>query len=320
MIKSHPMRWFLSLAISVAACAQTAPFTPPEDISFRRAIIVSEGTRMYAEVIAPKAAAGKKLPTILMAHGWGGTAALLRPDAIAFARAGYLAVTFDYRGWGDSDSRVILTAPEPHEHPNGRFTAEVQEVREVVDPMDEVTDWFNAIAWLQAEPQFDPARLGLWGSSFSGGLVVYVAEHDARVKAIHSQVGAMDGREMIANDTERRKTYEEATKMARGELGYPAPGVKAIGNLRGAPVRSKFVPYDPVEDVNKAPQCAMQFVIAEKEELFDNKDHALKAYQRFNGVKNLVVIPNITHYGIYFAAHEQAQKLAIEWFDKHLKP
>ena len=51
--------------------------------------------------------------------------------------------------------------------------------------MDEVTDWFNAIHWLQAEPQFDPARLGLWGSSFSGGLVVYVAEHEARVKAIH---------------------------------------------------------------------------------------------------------------------------------------
>ena len=146
-----------------------------------------------------------------------------------------------------------------------------------------------------------------------------MAEHDSRVKAIHSQVGAMDGRMMIANEAERRKTYEEATRMARGELGYPAPGVKVIGNLRGAPIRSKFVPYDPVEDVNKAPQCAMQFVIAENEELFDNRDHAIKAYQRFTGPKNLVVVPKITHYGIYFAAHEQAQKLALDWFDKYLK-
>lgn len=313
------MRLCLCAILSIAAWAQTAPFTPPDDILFRRANIMSEGTRMSAEVFALKASAGKKLPTILMAHGWGGTAALLRPDAVAFARAGYLAVTFDYRGWGDSDSRVILTGPEPREHPNGRFAAEVQEVREVVDPMDEVTDWFNAIHWLQAEPQFDPERLGLWGSSFSGGLVVYVAEHDARVQAIHSQVGAMDGRVMIVNETERRKTYDEATKMARGELGYPAPGAKVIGNLRGAPVRARFVPYDPVEDVNKAPHCAMQFVIAEKEELFDNQDHALKAYQRFAGAKNLVVIPNITHYGIYFEAHQQAQKLAVEWFDKYLK-
>jgi len=90
-----------------------------------------EGTRMSAEVFAPKASAVKKLPAILMAHGWGGTTALLRPDAIAFAPASYLA-----GAWSDRDARVILTAPEPREHANGEFTAEVQEVREVVDPID----------------------------------------------------------------------------------------------------------------------------------------------------------------------------------------
>src|ERR1017187_5072921 len=86
------MRWFLIIALSTSAWAQTAPFAPPEDISFRRANIISEGTRMSAEVFAPKASADKKLSTILMAHGWGGTAALLRPDAIGFARAGRAAV------------------------------------------------------------------------------------------------------------------------------------------------------------------------------------------------------------------------------------
>lgn len=318
MLHSMAMRCLRLGLITAVAWAQSAPFTAPDDITYRRANIMSEGTRMSAEVFMPKTAAEQKLPGILMAHGWGGTATLLRRDALAFARAGYLVVTFDYRGWGDSDARVVLAAAEPVPH-QARFTAEVQEVREVVDPMDQATDWFNAIDWLQAEPQFDPQRLGLWGSSFSGGLVVYVAEHDHRVKAIHSQVGAMDGRSMIATDTERRKTYDEATRMARGELGYPAPGVKVIGNLRGAPIRSKFVPYDPVEDVAKAPQCAMQFVIAENEELFDNRDHALKAYERAAGPKNLVVIPKITHYGIYLEAHDQAQKLAIAWFDKYLK-
>jgi dienelactone hydrolase len=194
------------------------------------------------------------------------------------------------------------------------------EVREVVDPMDQATDWFNAIDWLAEEPQFDPARLGLWGSSFSGGLVVYVAEHDPRVKVIHSQVGAMDGHAMIADEGARRKTYDEGMRMARGELGYPAPGVKVVGNLRGAPILSKFMQYDPVDDVNKAPHCAMQFVIAENEELFDNRDHAIKAFHNFNGTKNLVVIPGIKHYGIYYAAHAQAAKLALEWFDRYLKP
>ena len=77
--------------------------------------------------------------------------------------------------------------------------------------------------------------------------------------------------------------------------------------------------YAPVEDADKAPNCAMLFIIAEKEELFDNRDHGIKAHERAKGPKKLVTIPNITHYGIYNEARQQAQKLAIEWFDKHLK-
>ena len=55
----------------------------------------------------------RKLPTIIMCHGWGGLAAHLRADAVVFAKAGYLVVVFDYRGWGASDSRVILAKPAP---------------------------------------------------------------------------------------------------------------------------------------------------------------------------------------------------------------
>jgi pimeloyl-ACP methyl ester carboxylesterase len=310
----------LLLLLSVFPLLAQAPYAPPDDVSYRRANIFSEGTRMSAEVFSPKATVGgQKLPSIVMAHGWGGTAALLRREAAAFAHAGYLVVTFDYRGWGDSDSRVILTAPAPSAT-QIKFNAEVQAVREVVDPIDFATDWFNAIHWIQAEPNFDPNRLGLWGSSFSGALVVYVAARDPRVKAIHSQVGPLDGRiAMMANDVERRKTYDEATRMARGELGYAPPGVRVIGNLRGAPVRARFLLFTPVDDVEKAPACAMQFVLAEKEELFDNRDHVLKAYPHVKGPKNLVIVPNITHYGIYTTARDQAQKLALDWFDKYLK-
>ena len=87
--------WF----VIVFTCSLAAQgFQAPEDIAYRKADIYSEGTRMSAEVYAPKSAGAKKLPAILMAHGWGGTAAVLRSDAVVFARAGYLVVAFDYRG------------------------------------------------------------------------------------------------------------------------------------------------------------------------------------------------------------------------------
>jgi hypothetical protein len=54
--------------------------------------------------------------------------------------------------------------------------------------------------------------------------------------------------------------------------------------------------------------------------LFDNKEHAILAYERATGMKKLVTIQGIKHYGIYNEARDQAQKEAIVWFDEHLKP
>src|SRR5258708_1630640 len=92
---------------------RAADFQAPDDVVVRAADILSEGTRMAAEVFAPKKPKTEKLPTIIMSHGWGGTAAALRADALVFAKAGYLVIAFDYRGWGNSDARLILAGKKP---------------------------------------------------------------------------------------------------------------------------------------------------------------------------------------------------------------
>jgi uncharacterized protein len=305
-------------ATGVSAWKQKPDFRAPEDVTFRAADILSEGTRMAAEVFAPRDPKGEKLPTIVMSHGWGGTAASLRPDAIAFARAGYLVITFDYRGWGKSDSRLIPAGARP-ETKDGKLVAEVKEVREVVDPIDQTTDILNAIHWAAGEEECDPGRIGIWGSSFSGGHVVYVAARDPRVKAFVSQVGSMDGRWAIANPRMRANTFDQGAARTHGKIAYPRPAEK-FGTLTGAPVIEKFAGYAPIEDIGRCKDCAKLFIIAENEELFDNKDHAILAHDRATGVKKLVTIPGIKHYGIYNEARDQAQREAIAWFDKHLKP
>jgi dienelactone hydrolase len=312
---------FLGLLQPSRARAQGggASFEPPEDVGFQKKTVMSEGTRMAAEVFAIKSLAGKKLPTIIMCHGWGGDAKDLRPDAIAFARAGYLVVTFDYRGWGASDGRVVLTTSVPAKPHPTPFTAEVREIREVVDPLDQTTDLESAIHWVVGEPQCDAGRIGLWGSSYSGGHVVYAAARDQRVKATVSQVPALDSRWVVATKALSEQTFREATARARGELGYPKPGERVIMGLRGAPIRERMMNYAPVDDVDRAPGCAMLFILAEKEEYFANKDHGIKAYERAKGPKKLITIPGITHYGIYRQARPQAQRLAAEWYELHLK-
>jgi hypothetical protein len=299
-----------------------AQFKAPDNIDFRTANIISEGVRLHAELFSLKSLAGKPLPTIIQAHGWGGVAANFRRDSIDLANAGYLVITFDYRGWGESDARLILTKPSPVKPipgQNQKFTAEVMEQREYVDPLEQTTDWFNVINWAMGEAAVDKDRIGLRGSSFSGGHVFYVAAREPRVKAIVSQVGSFDGRGVSADKTQLELTYGEATKRAHGEP-YPAPRAVTVGRLIGAPIREKFLQFAPVEDAAKVKDTAVLFIVAEKEELFDNRDHAKLAYDRMVGTKKKYVsIPNITHYGIYRESRDQAIKLAVEWFDQYLK-
>ena len=125
---------------------------------------------------------------------------------------------------GEKATRVVLTGPAPAG--DAPFTAEVRPLRGYIDPFEQVEDWFNAIDWLAGEPMADMNRLGLRGSSYSGGHVVYVASRDPRVRAIVSQVPGIASRPE-ADAAERpfvRAARDRATRrMARGELGYPAP-------------------------------------------------------------------------------------------------
>ena len=286
-----------------------------EELSFRKDNIMSEGVRLGAEVFSLKTNKEKKLPTIVMCHGWGGTAKALRSDAAVFARAGYLVVTFDYRGWGASDGRIIRAG----EKKKDGSAAEVKEIREVIDPIEQTTDLLNVIHWVQEEKQCDRERIGLWGTSFSGGHVVYVAARDPRVKATVSQVPAFDGRWAINSSRMRKETYGGATQRARGKAGYPEPGEAAVGKLKGSPILEKIGRYAPVEDAARLKGCAALFILAEKEELFDNKEHGILAHSKAKGPRKLVIIPEIKHYGIYREAKKQAQELATAWYDEHLK-
>ncbi|MFN7949811.1 MAG: alpha/beta fold hydrolase [Blastocatellia bacterium] len=302
--------------------APSAQFKAPDNIDFRTASIMSAGVRLHAELISLKSLAGKKLPTIIMAHGWGGTAANFRRDALDIASAGYLVITFDYRGWGESDARLILTGPSPVKPVSGKnqkFTAEVIEQREYVDPFEQTTDWFNVINWAMGEPLVDKDRLGIRGSSYSGGHVFYVAALDPRIKAVVSQVGAFDSRWVTASKAEQEITFAEATRRAQGEP-YPAPRAVTVGRLIGAPIRESLMRYAPLEEAAKVKDPAVLFIVAEKEELFSNDEHAKLAYERMAGAKKKYIsIPGITHYGVYMQQREQAVKYAIEWFDQYLK-
>ncbi|VBA36408.1 hypothetical protein LAUMK13_01132 [Mycobacterium innocens] len=111
-------------------------------------------------------------PAIVMAHGFAGTRDTgLLNYAGAFADAGIDALVFDYRGFGDSEG-------SPRQHVSFRRQRQ---------------DYHAAIAAARQLPGVDPARIAVWGTSYSGGHVVAVAAQDPRIAAAVSMTPATDG-------------------------------------------------------------------------------------------------------------------------------
>ncbi len=286
-------------------------------IESKQVNIWSDGTRMSGTVFYPQGLTSRdKLPGIILCHGWGGLRLHLNA-AIAplFAEAGYIVLTFDYRGWGDSDSRLVIKGAMPAPDAQGEVTVRARAVRELVDPFDQTEDIIAALDFLSGEPGVDTKRIGLWGTSFGGGHVVYVAAKDNRVRCIVSQVPSMDG-SWVNRFFDPRKM---ATERARGEIDPVPQGVNAVPGLQGTPYLSRIAQYRPVEAASTL-KIPVLIIAAEKEKLMDNREHGEKVYNIV--VRNRVpakyeTIPG-THFEIYSTYRNRAIASAIAWFDKYL--
>jgi putative heme-binding domain-containing protein len=280
------------------------------DVASHLVDIWSDGTRLSGKLFYPtELAPGEKLPAIVMSHGWGGLAQHLN-EAYApyFAAEGFVVLTFDYRGWGESDSRLVVVQDE------------VTAVREVVDPWDQTEDIVNALHFIEGEEIVDSERIGYWGSSYSGGHAVWIGSHDPRVKAVVAQVPAMDSTGFVeAMPGGLEEAHRQEIRRARGEI-LPAPiDAPPLGELRGRPDVARMARYSPRSVAHRI-RAPILILDAGSDELFDIGEHGQKVYEI---VKDKVaakyhVFPGITHYDIYRGKRAEALAMAIEWFRAHL--
>ncbi|MDE2401919.1 MAG: alpha/beta fold hydrolase [Burkholderiales bacterium] len=161
----------LSVGLSVTAHAQTSAPAKAGSYKVINATFACQTTTCDAELWLPKGVA--RPPIILMAHGFGAQKDWgLLPFAERFVKAGFAVLRFDYRGFGKSGGQP----------------------RYVVDGVEHVKDWSSAIDAVRARGDVDGNRLGLWGTSYSGGQVLVVgAERGDAVKAVSAQVPFVSG-------------------------------------------------------------------------------------------------------------------------------
>jgi uncharacterized protein len=266
-------------------------------------------------------------PAITMAHGFAGVKEHgLERFAQAFAAAGFVVLVHDHRNFGTSGG----------------------DLRGDVDPWRQIADWRRAISYLEARPEVDPSRIGLWGTSYAGGHALMLGATDRRLRCIVAQVPTISGYEQglrrvspdatpalehAFNEDERAQLRGEPPRrqaVVSGDPSVPAayrsqdaidfylqpiPAGLWQNEITLRSTRAARM-YEPGIWITRVSPTPLLLVVARDHKL-TVADLALAAYERALEPKRLGLIPG-GHFDPYLDQFSLAATAATECFREHL--
>ena len=284
----------------------------------------SEGVRLAGDLFLPQSLnPGEQRAGIVLCHGYTGVRNLYLPDiARVLTEAGYVVLTFDYKGWGDSDG------------PKSRLA-----------PYSRVIDSQAALTWLGTQPMVDADRLGIYGTSYGGATVVWVAAVDQRVKCVVSVVGIGHGQRWMrsvrrpdeyydllgrsAADRVRRVMEGNSELVDRTEILIPdrQSAELAAAARRGNPGAVSEIPLEFVDDtlgfhpewvVDKIAPRPVLFITSDNDRLVPPRESE-ELYRLAGEPRKLVVLKGFGHYEVYTGeAFRQVMQPTVAWFHQYL--
>jgi dipeptidyl aminopeptidase/acylaminoacyl peptidase len=284
----------------------------------------SEGTRLSGDLYLPDGLRpGEKRAGIVLCHGYTGVRNLYLPDtARELTAAGYVVLTFDYKGWGDSDG------------PRSRLS-----------PYGRVLDSQAALTVLGAQSMVDAGRLGIYGTSYGGSTVVWTAAVDPRVKAVVSVVGVGHGRRWMRSvrrpdefvdllarsegDRVRRVLTGESEFVDRSEILLPdrQSADLAAAARKGNPGAVGEIPLEFIDDtlgfhpewiVHRIAPRPVLFITTDDDRLVPPEESE-SLYAKAGEPKKLVVLKGWGHYEVYTGeAFREVIDPTLAWYRHYL--
>jgi fermentation-respiration switch protein FrsA (DUF1100 family) len=293
------------------------------DIEFK-----SEGLTLRGWLYVPDGAK-KPVPAVVMAHGFSCLKEMfLDKYAEVFVKDGLAVLVYDNRNFGDSDGEPRLE----------------------VDPMAQVRDYQSAISFAQTLPEVDKNRIGIWGTSYTGGHVLIVAAIDKRVKCVVSQVPVVSGARNIHRAVREDFIPELLAcfyddRAARFAGKAPAmvpvasldpnevcafPGTNAFEAFQGAQqtvaptwrnevtLRSLelFMAHETIGYVEQIGPVPLLMIVEDADTL-GAVDQSLDIYNRAHEPKKLVLFHG-GHFDAYVRDQAVTARAASDWYVEHL--
>ena len=284
----------------------------------------SEGFKLVGDIYVPDGLpSGEQRAAVLLCHGYTGVKDLYLPDnAKTLNDAGYVVMTFDYKGWGESEGTRSRLAP----YSRG---ADVQ----------------AAMTYLGIQPEADADRIGLYGTSYGGATVSWTGAVDQRAKCIVSVVGIGHGARWMSRvrrvdewfdlqdrskeDREKRASTGESEYVDRSEILLPdrQSAELAAAARRNNPAAVGTIPLEYVDDtigfnpewiVDKISPRPILFITSDNDRLV-LPEESDQLYAHAGEPKKLVVLKGYGHYEVYTEpAFSEVMAATLEWYRRYL--
>jgi uncharacterized protein len=284
----------------------------------------SEGVKLAGDLFLPAdVKPSDRRAGIVLCHGYTGVRSIYLPDnARVLAEAGYVVMSFDYKGWGDSEGRKSRLAP-----------------------YSRVADVQAALTFLGVQPEVDAARLGIYGTSYGGATVVFVAAVDPRVKCVVSVVGVGNGARWMRSVRRPDEYHDLLTRAAADRDKRVLTGVSDLADRNeillpdrqsaelGAAVRRDNqaavtqLPLEFVDDtlgfnpewiVDRIAPRPVLFITTDNDRLVPPQESEAM-FARAGEPKKLVVLKGFGHYEVYGGeAFRQVMDETVAWYKTHL--
>eukprot|EP00658_Telonema_sp_P-2_P067528 TRINITY_DN56443_c0_g1_i1.p1 TRINITY_DN56443_c0_g1~~TRINITY_DN56443_c0_g1_i1.p1 ORF type:complete len:369 (-),score=72.90 TRINITY_DN56443_c0_g1_i1:8-1114(-) len=167
----------------------------------------ADGTTLRGTLLLPGPGSTGALPAVIMAHGFSATYRMgIKEYGEVFRQMGCAVLLYDHASYGSSDG-----IPRCH-----------------LDWFSQAGGYLDAFEWLSQHEAVDPARIAIWGISFSGGVVLTVAAVEPRIAAVISLCpGSLTDKVGDAPDHAR---FEQLKRLIL-EREYMAAKTKLIGPM-----------------------------------------------------------------------------------------
>lgn len=234
----------------------------------------------------PASARKHPVPAVVLFHGFTGNRMeshmIFVKCSRALARAGIASLRFDFFGSGESD---------------GDFRQ--------MTLRGEIADAHSAVAFMRAQPEVDPERLGVLGLSLGGAVAATVAA------SIHARAAVLWS--AVAHTARLRDLVEKSLKKIPGR-----PGAVELNGWELHPRLSEDVlKVEPVRHLARFKGPTL--IIHPGEDDTVPVSHARDFYQAAGGeTKEIVIVEGADHVFSAVAWEQEAIGRSVRWFGQYL--